>query len=123
MSKGYIMNSPIIGWGMGSAGDTLSLYKISNVYTTTHSMYYKIWMETGIVGFAFYLGIFIFVILQLNRIQNYRNKSLGFGVLAIILLNGIVGSTISTFPCLTLFWIIVMLLISGEENNCAGGNA
>lgn len=120
MSKSYIMDSPIIGWGMGSAGDTLSLYKISNVYTTTHSMYYKIWMETGILGFALYLGIFLFVGLQLNKIQNYRNKSFGFGVLAIILLNGIVGSTISTFPCITLFWIIIMLLICDEENDHIG---
>ena len=97
----YIVANPIWGWGMGSAGDTLSKYNISNVYVTSHSMYLKVIMETGIIGGLLYIILPVWTLFATRRKLDYRLRGLSYSIIACVLINGMVGSTISTFPKVT----------------------
>lgn len=113
----YIVANPIWGWGMGSAGDTLSKYNISNVYVTSHSMYLKVIMETGIIGGLLYIILPVWTLFATRRKLDYRLRGLSYSIIACVLINGMVGSTISTFPSITLFWILLALIIAKEYSN------
>lgn len=113
-----IISSPIIGYGMGSAADTMSNYNISSVYITSHSMFIKIFMEIGLIGGLIYLSIFVVSaerIIKKNK-GSVTIKVLCLSLISIIFLNGLVGSTIPSFPSMTLFWIISGVLLNSEND-------
>ena len=114
-----IAASPIWGWGIGSAGDTLVSHHISNIYVTSHSMYLKLMMETGIVVGIIYVITFIYNLYRAKQIKEYHNKALIYSLTASFLINGFVGSTVSAFPCLSIYWILIaaLLLYSDTENH------
>lgn len=114
----YVLKSPVLGYGMGSAADTMSSYNISKVYLTSHSMYIKMFIEIGVIGGIMYLGIFF---LCAKKILTHCKKSntikvLYLSLLSTVLLNGIVGSTIPSFPSMTLYWIITGILLNEDTS-------
>lgn len=104
-----IISSPIVGWGMGSAGDTLGKYNISSVYVTSHNMFLKLMMELGVLGGALYVAVILGSANKVIKRADYKTRSFIYGVLFCVLLNGMVGSTVATFPVMTLYWIIIAL--------------
>lgn len=118
-SREYILRSPLFGWGMGSAGDTLGVHNISEIYITTHNVFYKLWMEIGIIGLILYVAVIIIITMYNRKQSDYRLISLSYGLSASILLNGFVGSTISTFPCMTIYWVIMTILLM-SKTECKG---
>lgn len=106
---------PLTGLGVGAAADTMSKYGVSDIYITTHNMYLKLFIEIGILGGLLYLAIFAITIFQLRKSKDYKIRALYTGLSLCILLNGIVGSIVSAFPDLTLFWIIAGILVSNQH--------
>lgn len=102
-----IKKHPIIGYGVGSAGDTLAYYSVAFQYVTPHNMFIKLFVETGIIGLVLLIIILINLfkqcIIETKGIKRYFYLS----CFAVVLLNALVGSTISTFPIMSIFWIFV----------------
>ena len=113
----YVIKSPIFGYGMGAAADTMSSYNISNIYLTSHSMYIKMFMEIGVIGGIIYLSIFLLCAKKIIKKKRNSNavRVLYISMLSTVLLNGLVGSTIPSFPSMTIYWIITGILLAQSD--------
>ena len=113
-----IIDHPFLGYGVGSAADTMEMHNISNVYVTSHNMVLKLFMETGILGLYFYLLVYFKSAKRIVAIyhNNYYFRALFYSLLSSIFVNGLVGSTIGSFPSITLFWILSGILVGAD--NC-----
>lgn len=116
MPKAFI-ERPIIGYGMGSAGDTLGPLFKGKVHFTSHNLGFKILIETGLLG----LGVYIFFFLawfkkafSLFKSKNtyVRNLSvLIISVVLVLLVNGIVGSAVEAYPINLYIWFFMGALV------------
>lgn len=102
-----VANNPIIGNGVGAAGDTLGQFNIAVNATTSHNMILKVFIETGFLGgviLIYIMGKFAGMIFKSNE---YEKKFLFSGLSFCVYINGMVGSTISAFPVMTIFWLVM----------------
>jgi len=110
-----IKQRPIWGYGMGAAGDTLVSYGVAIKSVTPHNIFIKLQIETGI------LGLILLIIILINAWYICIKKSYGlersffWSCFAVVILNGLVGSTISTFPIMSLFWIFIGMQASKKN--------
>src|SRR5690606_10689752 len=70
------LDSPIIGWGPGSAGSTLGMFFPDGIHVTPHNMYLKYAVETGIVGIALVLAILCTAFLRVIKMRNQNSLAL-----------------------------------------------
>lgn len=116
MTKNFKKN-PVIGYGMGSAGDTLGRKYRMRTHFTSHNMMFKILMETGIFGLILYLMFFLFWFYKAFCLAASKNLHIkNFAVLLmslviIILVNGLTGSTIEAYPINMYAWCFMGILI------------
>jgi len=116
MPKAFI-ERPIIGYGMGSAGDTLGPRFKGKVHFTSHNLGFKILMETGLLG----LGIYIFFFLAwfqkafgLFKSENTYVRNLSVlitSIVLVLLVNGIVGSAVEAYPINLYIWFFMGALV------------
>jgi O-antigen ligase len=59
--------SPLVGWGSGSAGDTLQAYFTAGQHITSHNIVLKIAVEGGLIGLALWVGLFVSIVRRLDR--------------------------------------------------------
>lgn len=108
-----IISHPFIGWGIGTAGDTL--LNVSSIHVTPHNLFLKILVENGICCSICYLLIFFF------HIYESRNKKTKFAYFFMptlcVFINGLTGSTISCYQCMVLYWILMNLFLYIEKEN------
>jgi O-antigen ligase len=114
--KAFI-ESPILGYGMGSAGDTLDVLYTWKFHFTSHNLGFKILIETGLIG----LGIYIFFFLvwfkkafYLFRIKTLYIKNLSVlitSIVLVLLVNGMVGSAIEAYPINLYIWFLMGALV------------
>lgn len=108
---------PILGYGMGSAGDTLKPLFEGNVHFTSHNLGFKILIETGLLG----LGIYIFFFLlwfkkafNLFKAKTIHIKNLSVlitSIVLVLLVNGIVGSAVEAYPINLYIWFFMGTLV------------
>ena len=113
----YIVQKPILGYGIGSAGDTLAAHSIASVSVTTHNMILKMFMELGVPVGVMYCALFIIPAFSIRQISDYKLRTVYYCLTSIIFINGLTGATISEFPCLTLYWIIIGILMANIDND------
>lgn len=109
-----IRNNWLLGYGVGSAGDTLGGYFKNGVYITPHNMFIKVFFETGIFGLLIFFSIWIVWLLG-NRKSSIHAKSfevksiyqLGFIVSCILLINGLTGGALDSFPANVITFMIM----------------
>jgi len=116
MTKAFI-ESPIIGYGMGSAGDTLGPLFEGKTHFTSHNLGFKIFIETGLAG----LGVYIFFFLawfnkafNLFKIKDSNIKNLSVlitSIVLILLINGLVGSPVGAYPINLYVWFFMGALV------------
>jgi O-antigen ligase len=105
-----LINGPL-GYGMGSAGDAMEMYfePTGRFHITSHNLFLRAGIETGWMGLIIIIGLFLFF---LRAIWGLRHKNealfpLFFGMLLVILVTGITGSTIEAYPMNLIFWIFM----------------
>lgn len=104
----------ILGNGMGSAGDTLGYHGVAINYVTPHNMFFKIGIEMGIIGLVIFIAFFIGLFKQFWSINDKLLRYFFITCMGIVFLNAMVGSTIGTFPVITIFWLISGIAMRGE---------
>lgn len=103
-----IQEKPFWGYGIGAAGDTLSLYGVASQFVTPHNMFIKLLVETGIFGCVLMVIILITSYkICVAELHDDIKKAFFFASFSVVILNALVGSTISTFPIMSLFWIFI----------------
>ena len=114
----FIKKHLLIGYGVGAAADTMEMYHISKVFVTSHNMFLKIWMELGLLGLFFYISVFFNVLKKVRQlfVHDYIYRSLFYTMLSSVFINGLVGSTIGSFPSMTLFWIVCGTLLAANQS-------
>jgi hypothetical protein len=111
---------PILAYGTGSAGDTLNTLYNFQYHVTSHNVFLKILMETGLPGLIFFSVLFfgaLFLILKntFNK-KDILLKKINACCVALIIVffvNGLVGSTLDTYP---VSGIILMIMGIGVSN-------
>lgn len=109
--------NPIIGYGMGSAGDTLGEIYDWNVHITSHNLALKILMETGIIGLAVYIYFFLawfrkaLDLLRKKRGHTNNLSVLITSIVLVVLVNGVVGSAIEAYPVNLYVWFFMGALV------------
>ncbi|HUT23328.1 MAG TPA: O-antigen ligase family protein [Sumerlaeia bacterium] len=114
-----IVDRPFLGYGMGSAGDTLET-ELGLVHFTTHNLLFKVLIETGVLGALSFFGLLIASLCLYSRIRWNRKRSpdthrlaaLHLGVIVVVLMNGLVGSGIEAYPVNLFFWFAVGGIVS-----------
>ncbi|MBX7150645.1 O-antigen ligase family protein [bacterium] len=109
-----------LGYGMGSGGDAMEFYfePTNRFHMTTHNMFLKAGIEMGWFGLAVFVYLFVFFLRSIWKLfkQDSHSAVIFAGMLLIILITGITGSTIEAYPMNLIFWIFMGSLISISEN-------
>lgn len=118
-----IREQPILAYGTGSAGDTLQNVYNFQYHVTSHNFFLKILMETGFIGLFLIVVLYIGVTLKMiKRVMTTRSTyykrlvACCLSVLAIFMINALVGSTIETYPVSGLILLIMGIGISDFSN-------
>ncbi len=114
---------PILAYGTGSAGDTLQNVYDFQYHVTSHNFFLKILMETGYIGLLLITLLFIGItvkmfksIVESENIYYKRIVACCLSVFVIFLVNGLVGSTIETYPVSALILLLMGIGISKIED-------
>jgi O-antigen ligase len=114
-----IVTSAPFGYGMGSGGDAMESYfePGNRFHMTTHNMFLKAAVETGWFGLAIYLYLFILFGRNIWALfkRDAHSAILFAGMLLIILITGITGSTMEAYPMNLIFWIFMGALTSMSD--------
>lgn len=111
-------NSPVFGWGPGSAGDTLK-FPSGHEHVNAHNIILKLIVEGGFVGILLWTAMIVAVFMctrRTNPMTQVAALSLAglFGV-------GITVSAIDALPVSFLVFVICGLACEGRSNACAIG--
>ena len=107
-----IQSKPFLGWGPGSAGDTMGWRFPLGGHVTSHNMFLKYFVEGGALAGFF----FILMLLLLAYLIFQSNHSLiGTQALLVILLFGMTGSSVEALPVSFLLAVIIGLAASGAS--------
>lgn len=108
---------PISGNGVGAAGDTLSAHSVALNWVTPHNAFIKVMVELGIVGVAIFVifAVSSFVLCFRLAKKDADMLSLLLSVAVIVLLNMMLGSTLGTFPVMSLVYMLIGLCCKRTE--------
>ncbi|GGB41758.1 O-antigen ligase family protein [Fictibacillus barbaricus] len=121
-----VAKNPLLAYGTGSSGDTLNTVYDFQYHVTSHNVFLKILMETGVIGLAMFASLFIGIsLLFLKKVLNKETTLIKkvyaccFAVMVVFFINGLVGSALDTYPIssiVLLFMGIGVTNLTNEEN-------
>ncbi len=105
-----------MGLGMGSAGDAMAYHfePHNRTHTTSHNLFLRVALETGWLGLVVFLTILAAIVSAIRRLKKSGDRVLTValsGLLGIVLLTGLTGSTIGAYPVNLLFWSLCGALV------------
>jgi len=100
-----------LGIGMGAAGDAMAHYfePYGKIHVTSHNLFLWVLLETGILGLALFLFVAYYLIKAVRTLLKRSELTVSAGstgMLLIIFIAGITGSTIGAYPINLLFWTL-----------------
>jgi O-antigen ligase len=101
-----LSQSPIFGWGAGSAGDTLGArFGFGYSHVTPHNIFLKYAVEGGLIGLALFVSLVILIFRRIDR-------SSGSGQVALIsvVMYLVMGLTISVSEALPVSYFLMVLV-------------
>lgn len=111
-------DSPLIGWGAGSAGDTLGDEFLGHSHISPHNVALKMAVEGGTIGVVLWLLLMLAVLTRLNT-RTTRGK-MAVALLVALLGLGLTTSSIEAVPPAYLLFVLVGLAVSnGAESGPA----
>jgi O-antigen ligase len=100
-----LSQSPVFGWGAGSAGDTLGAeFGFGYAHVTPHNIFLKYAVEGGLIGLTLFVAI---VILIFRRI---KSSSSGQVALIAVVMYLVMGLTISVSETLPVSYFLMVLV-------------
>lgn len=102
-----VSESPLIGWGAGSAGDTLDRAFVNGEHITSHNVILKIAVEGGLVGLILWIAFIVFVLRATRPLSSER--TLVAGLLAGLVAMGMTVASTETLPISYLLFVIAGL--------------
>ncbi len=118
---GLFLSSPVIGWGAGSAGDTLGVFFAGGEHVTSHNVLLKILVEGGLLGGLAWLGLAIAVVRNLRR--GDPRTEIAVGAVGVVLGMGITGSSLEALPPTYVAFMFVGLALRRTAEGAAGASA
>lgn len=105
-----VMEHPL-GIGMGAAGDAMSRYfePYGKIHITSHNLFLWVLLETGIPGLVLFLFVAYYLVRAVRSLLKGGELTIGAisaGMLLIMFIAGITGSTIGAYPVNLLFWTL-----------------
>jgi O-antigen ligase len=97
---------PLIGYGSGSAGDSLADAFFGAVHITGHNMFLKIAVEGGVVGLMLVVLLCMSLWRQMSRVRSATSQA-GRALLIAFLVMGLTGSIIEALP--VSLWLCLIL--------------
>ena len=91
-----ISRAPLLGWGSGSAGDTLKSNFYGGQHVTSHNMFLKYAVEGGLVQFFLFLLLCFALLIAVRPSQDATR--FGIAVAIPIMVFGLVGSAVESNP-------------------------
>jgi hypothetical protein len=108
----------IVGFGTGSAGETLGQYFSRRYFVTPHNMFLKVFYELGVGGLLLFIWIWISWLVLNRRLaakaptpSTKRTYDLILIIVSILMVNGVTGGAIDSFPA-TMITYLTMGLVS-----------
>lgn len=113
----FIDMHPITGNGIGAAGDTLAAHNVALNWVTPHNAFIKVAVELGIGGVALFTIFLVSSFVLSFRLAKTDAETLALllSVSAIVLLNMMLGSTLGTFPVMSLIYLLFGLVCKRTE--------
>lgn len=103
LSMELFRNSPVYGWGSGSAGDTLR-FPPGYHHVTSHNILLKFAVEGGLLGLVLWVGLLLALFMAMRR----KAKETQLAAMSLIALFGI-GLTVSAIDTLPVSFLIFVL--------------
>ena len=97
---------PLLGYGSGSAGDTLNEEFFGRVHITAHDMLLKYAIEGGVIGLVLVCALLVSIWLGLHK-AGTREALVARGLLVLLLVMGVTGSVVEALP--VSFWLPVVM--------------
>ena len=107
-----ISTRPLIGWGPGSAGDTMGPLFPAGGHVTSHNMFLKYAVEGGL-PLAVLFGLLVIVLGIL--VARGKSKRLGLQALLVLVVFGATGSSVEAVPVVIVLGTIIG--ISASDND------
>lgn len=111
-----ILDSPIFGWGPGSAGATLQRFFPPGGHVTSHNLLLKYGVEGGIFGMLLVMALFVVLAVKLHKSGD--TTRMGLAALVPLLVFGAVGSTLDTLPVSFGLAVVLGICASGQSDDC-----
>lgn len=108
-----VAERPEIGWGAGSAGDTLDRYFPPPLFhVTSHNLLVKYAVETGVVGLGLIICMLVaaFAALTRSRSTDPSSRATALALLIGLLVFGATGSAVDAVP---VSWVLAFLVGAG----------
>lgn len=108
-------DNPLLGSGMGryylrAYSNKYILYNGINGLIDPHNLYVLIFSELGIIGSIVVFGLFVYLVIMINRISQKNYRRTAQAVLFIMLLNSMGGSQIiNEISFSIVFWIYISI--------------
>lgn len=114
---GLISMHPLTGNGIGAAGDTLGNYGVALNWVTPHNAFIKVAVELGLVGaivFVIFILASLAVCFRLVKVEG-ELLPLSISIAFAVLVNMMLGSTLGTFPVMSLVYVLIGLACKRVE--------
>jgi O-antigen ligase len=122
---GLVGKRPLLGWGPGSAADTLDNFFQNGVHVTAHNMFLAYAVEVGIPGAVAIFAMIILGMAALTRgVGKAEASTFGLGLLVAFVLFGASGTAVDAAPVSALVLLLVGLAAAstiGEHDRVPGG--
>lgn len=111
-----IRANPLVGYGTSAAADGFgSIYAITGArYFYPHSIYFKPFLELGILGFALFVTALagIAVCAWHGARTHTASGAIGLGTVVLVLVSGLTGPMLDAYPFNVLFWSVAGVCVN-----------
>ena len=109
-SAGLVLEHPL-GLGMGAAADAMAQHfePHGKIHITSHNLFLWVVLETGLLGLVLFLFIAFYLVRAvriLMKAGDLTTSAITIGMLTVILIAGITGSTIGAYPVNLILWTL-----------------
>lgn len=120
-ARQMIESRPVFGWGAGSAGDTLDRYFPAPLqHVTSHDMFLKYAVETGLVGALAVIATLLGVAYALVRLgRSHGSRSFGLGLVAGLIAFGATGSAVDAVPVSGIAFFLIGLSVRSRDERAS----
>lgn len=116
-----IRESPIIGWGAGSAGDTLAPLFAGGEHVTSHNVGLKYLVEGGLVGAFLVVAVLMMLVAKVRSVNSTIRYALWPAVITLLVF-GSTGAIVEAVPVSLLLAVFMGMAANPRSDVCLHKN-